>query len=417
MQRKTDAMDAITQAYDRHHTTGDALITYATSLATAQQVADQALTTAITAVHNKTSAAWSKTRYVNLADGEDDQDTQRRYQNLVDDFQDDIDRADATISQAQADIRQAQTSRDQAAEQAVSQIQEITGSDGLNDSWWDNWGAKLTSILDAISAITGMLALVVQFIPIIGQALGAVLLVVAAVTAIASAVLKTVAAAQGHTSWANAGLSIAFAVLACTGLGALRGGFAAAKAAGGLKAFTGLGAKGILAGTGRNALTAAKGLGRGIVGLGKNAIARMRGFTVARSAVRGSRGINEWGGIIEQTGTNAADGRVFTSTGTIKQADFQGIVETSLMREEEVQIISGVHGYPDGTMEAHPTFFKDDMNRFGNLPGVTVYNLPDMSVEGIQAILENPGNIIGGFCNSAECLRIENIRKFLTGGL
>ena len=99
------------------------------------------------------------------------------------------------------------------------------------------------------------------FIPVIGQALAAVLMVVSAVTAIASAVLKTVAAAQGQTSWLDAGLSILGAALACTGLGALKGGLAAAKAAGGLKGLAGLGAKGILTGTGRNMLSAVKGIG------------------------------------------------------------------------------------------------------------------------------------------------------------
>jgi hypothetical protein len=83
------------------------------------------------------------------------------------------------------------------------------------------------------------------------------------------------------------------AVLACTGLGALRGGFAAAKAAGGLKAFTGLGAKGILAGTGRNALTAAKGLGRGI----NNFISRTISGSVsdtARPVMRAGAGSGPW---------------------------------------------------------------------------------------------------------------------------
>jgi len=108
----------------------------------------------------------------------------------------------------------------------------------------------------------------VAFIPVIGQALAAVLMVVSAVTAIASAVLKTVAAAQGQTSWVNAGLSILMAALACTGLGALKGGFAVAKAAGGLKGLAGLGAKGILAGTGRNALNAARGVGSGVIRIG-----------------------------------------------------------------------------------------------------------------------------------------------------
>jgi len=278
MARKTETMDDISRAQGRYQTTGEALVEYADALAAAQETADAALALATTARRDKETAQASKLVYLNLAADEDDEDAARRYDRLVRDFQDDIDAADATIRQAKADIDQAETSRDAAAEKAASRIQQITGSDGLNDSWWDDWGAKLTELLDKISAIAGVLALVVAFIPVIGQALAAALLVVSAVTAIASAVLKTAAAAQGETSWLNAGLSIVFAVLACTGLGALRGGFAAAKAAGGLKALAGMGPKAILAGTGRNALAAGKGLGRSVVATIRNAPAKIRGL-------------------------------------------------------------------------------------------------------------------------------------------
>ena len=40
----------------------------------------------------------------------------------------------------------------------------------------------------------------------------------------------------------------------------------------------------------------------------------------------GSRGLGNLGGIMEETGTNAAGGRIFTSTGAINQNDFAGIV-------------------------------------------------------------------------------------------
>jgi hypothetical protein len=256
MERKTETMAAMVQAYGRYQTAGEALVAYAVSLAEAQRVADEALTQAVAAVREKASAVASKRVYVGLAAGEEEADSQRRYWSLVEDFQVEIDRAGATVRQAQADIAQAQASRDRAAELAAGRIREVTAGDGLNDSWWDDWGARLTSILDAVSSVAGVLALVVSFIPIIGQALGAVLLVVAAVTAIASAVLKTVAASQGYTSWANAGLSIVFAVLACTGLGALRSGLGGLKAAtGAWKAAGGLKGLGGVTGVGKATLT------------------------------------------------------------------------------------------------------------------------------------------------------------------
>jgi len=102
---------------------------------------------------------------------------------------------------------------------------------------------------------------------VIGQALAAVLMVVSAVTAIASAVLKTVAAAQGQTSWLDAGLSILMAALACTGLGALRAGLGglmasigAWTAAGGLKGLGGI--KGLALGTGQSLMLSTRNLGK-----------------------------------------------------------------------------------------------------------------------------------------------------------
>jgi hypothetical protein len=74
-------------------------------------------------------------------------------------------------------------------------------------------------------------------------------------------------------------------------LGALRGGFAAARAAGGLKAFTGLGVRGIVSGTGRNALAAIKGLGRGFTVAVRHITATVGSRIRAGSGLLGGRSI------------------------------------------------------------------------------------------------------------------------------
>ncbi|MCA5894062.1 DNA/RNA non-specific endonuclease, partial [Isoptericola sp. NEAU-Y5] len=73
-----------------------------------------------------------------------------------------------------------------------------------------------------------LLAVVVAFIPIVGTALAGVLIVVAAVAAIVSALANLTLAATGERSWAEAGIAIAGAALSVIGLGG------AAKAATGL---------------------------------------------------------------------------------------------------------------------------------------------------------------------------------------
>jgi hypothetical protein len=108
--------------------------------------------------------------------------------------------------------------------------------------------------------------------------------------------------------------------------------------------------------------------------------------------------------VISEEGTNAAGGRVFTSTGQIAQNDFAGIVNGGLMRGEDVHIITGAHGFPDGSILPDASMYADDVARFGELPGVTVHDFPSMTPAEVQQVLRGPGTIIGGFCDSAASL-------------
>ena len=102
--------------------------------------------------------------------------------------------------------------------------------------------------------------------------------------------------------------------------------------------------------------------------------------------------------------TNAAGGRIFTSTGTITQNDFRGIVNSGLMRGDDVHILTGAHGLPDGSLVPASSLFVDDVRSFGHLPGVIVHDLLNMAPAEVSRVLNSPGTIIGGFCNSGACL-------------
>jgi hypothetical protein len=118
-------------------------------------------------------------------------------------------------------VEQAVTERDRAARTAIEAINSTTSNDGLNDGWWENWGAKLTewvaTIAEAIATIAGILALLVCWIPVIGPALAGALLIVAAVAAIVAALANIILAATGEKSWGEAILGVVFGVLACVG--------------------------------------------------------------------------------------------------------------------------------------------------------------------------------------------------------
>lgn len=100
---------------------------------------------------------------------------------------------------------------------------------------------------------------------------------------------------------------------------------------------------------------------------------------------------------------NSSGGTVWTSEGTIYQNDYQGIVNNGLYKGD-VSILSGVHGYPDGTIEPDYGLYQEDLDEFGDVSGVNVYNYPDMSPAEVDSVLNGPGTIIGGLCNSGVCL-------------
>jgi hypothetical protein len=116
------------------------------------------------------------------------------------------------------------------------------------------------------------------------------------------------------------------------------------------------------------------------------------------------RGLSQYGGVVSEQGTNAAGGRVVTSSGPISQDDFAGFVNSGVMRGDDVHVLTGVHGAPDGSMVPDVTLYADDVARFGDLDGVTIHDVATMSPAAITEVLESPGTIIGGFCDSAVCL-------------
>jgi hypothetical protein len=147
-------------------------------------------------------------------------------------------------------------------------------------------------------------------------------------------------------------------------------------------------ATGLMAGAVVNAVTG------GLVGAGLDAAL---GFEAG-----GARGLSDLGGIFSSE-TNAAGGDVWTSDGLINQNDVAGIVNTG-MYNGDVNIISGVHGFADGSMDADLGLYEADVARFGDLPGVNIYNFPEMTPGQLNGILNGPGTTIGAFCNSGTCL-------------
>jgi len=218
--------DQLSTAQARYQTTGDALVTYAYTLDQIQSTTLQALMTANRArdsMAENTRLADQYARWASYADTPERAEEQARYLRLEATYRTAAGDDQATIDQQKHIIDQAVADRDQAAHTAIAQIEDVTSSDGLNDSWWDDWGAKLvewiSTIAEAVASIAGILALVLCWVPVLGQALMAI----AAVAGIVAAAANIVLAATGEKSWGEAIISIAFAALGCVGLGGTRG--------------------------------------------------------------------------------------------------------------------------------------------------------------------------------------------------
>jgi Sec-independent protein translocase protein TatA len=105
-----------------------------------------------------------------------------------------------------------------AGDEAAAVVRGVIGSDGLKDTWWENWGSGfagwLSDVCGAISAVAGVLALITFWCPALSAVFGVVATVSGAVALLADFLL----AAHGESSWGD----VVVGVLGVFGGGVLR---------------------------------------------------------------------------------------------------------------------------------------------------------------------------------------------------
>ncbi|WP_371151343.1 hypothetical protein [Buchananella felis] len=324
LEQRDTLLDGIGKAEGRYRAAGEALETYSAALDRVQTDTLNALYAARQAEWERDEARDNQRYYQDLADdyaGADDDsgyghDQQVRYTRLANSAGQDAAAAQERIDNQVRVVQAAVADRDRAAQTAIDAIQGVTATDGLNDGWWEDYGAKvlgwIAAIAEWVANIAGILALVLCWVPVLGQALA----VIAGIAGVVAALANIGLALGGEKTWREALWSVGFAALGCIGLGGLRGAVSSLKALGGLgkaiKAAGGL--KGAF-------LAFARGLPKAIIGglkgmftSGKNAI--LHPIQSLKNVVRSLRGgavkvVDDVANVVDdgvKAVANAADG-------------------------------------------------------------------------------------------------------------
>ncbi|MPZ66622.1 MAG: hypothetical protein GEU83_14295 [Pseudonocardiaceae bacterium] len=205
--------DDITRAHERYDGVGQALAGYAPHLRDAQSESAAALRQAKDAEAAQASASQkaeaAQARVDTATQGVDttaDQGDQRRALGAAE-------AAGDALTAARRRLDAAIETRGRAAQRAMGGINEVKNSGDLNDSWWDNWGAKVVKVIvtiaDAVAVVAGILALISLFIPVIGPALAALFGTIALAAGLVSLAGNLALASTGYAEWSAVMWSVA----------------------------------------------------------------------------------------------------------------------------------------------------------------------------------------------------------------
>ncbi|MER7486220.1 putative T7SS-secreted protein [Streptomyces sp. NPDC126497] len=220
--------DAAADALGEKVTDGGRSTEYASELHRAQTMAAKALRDAKDAHDDQKASAGALDRLP--GDTADDDPERKKLEKRQE-------AANSVLERARKDLEAAKGVRDAAAKRARESIRHAIDHDGLKDGTWDKfkdwvhdnsgWMKTVLEVSGWISTICGTLALMVGWIPIVGQVLAGVLGTIALAATLVSLIGHTLLAMAGEGSWFDVALDVVG--LATLGIG--RGALAGAKGA------------------------------------------------------------------------------------------------------------------------------------------------------------------------------------------
>jgi hypothetical protein len=199
-EKADDTAKTVSKAHGRYEEAGAALKEYHTELSTIQGEADGLLRQAETKSGDLTTA---KSKADNPPK-DTDKAGQKTLDTAVTDLRGDLDDLRGKLATLKG-------RHNTAGNSAAKRIHEITEGDDLNDSWLDDLRDTLNMVADiagAVAAVCGLLALVVGWIPIIGQALAGVLGTIALIATAISLVCHVLLAINGDGSWGDVAMDV-----------------------------------------------------------------------------------------------------------------------------------------------------------------------------------------------------------------
>lgn len=218
-EKATEVSDDVWKAWGRYDAAATALAGYWPELEDAQTESLSLRTEAIdvqeriNSLNGRIDGAQQEAENASDSDADDAEDRAAEANRQVAGLQGQLDYQQGELTRLRNRLAEIVEAKDQAAQRAADAIGDFIGGDGLKDGFWDRVGAFFDALKDflimigewagRIAAICGVLALLVSWIPVIGQALAGILGAIALVASVFSMVGN---ALQGK--WLNFALDV-----------------------------------------------------------------------------------------------------------------------------------------------------------------------------------------------------------------
>lgn len=80
------------------------------------------------------------------------------------------------------------------------------------------------------------------------------------------------------------------------------------------------------------------------------------------------------------------------------------MIDEALAEDRRVNLLTGVHGHPNGMLEEELGFLDSDLARWGGNPNINIQYIKGLTPDLVRGLLNSSDVTVGGFCNSAVCL-------------